>query len=92
MSQRKAKFLASQETRLLTSKLKEVRYKDVGIDEYIWQTVKGTPEHPVRPMHKKLNGTKQRFSSPPITNEKGQRNNPGEDYRCRCVARPIVKF
>lgn len=89
---RKAKFLAQQETSLLTAKIKETRYADIGIDDYIWQTVVGTANHPVRPMHKKLNGSRQKFSAPPITNPQGQHNNPGEDYRCRCIAKPIVKF
>lgn len=92
ISQRKAKFLARQETSLLSSKIREVRYRDIGIDEYIWQAVVGTSKHPTRPMHKKLNGTVQNFSKPPITDPDGRRNNPGEDFNCRCVARPIVKF
>lgn len=92
ISKRKAAFLAEQETNLLTAKLQEIRYAEVGIDSYVWQTVKGSAEHPVRPMHKKLDGTTQRFSKPPVTNKQGKRNNPRQDYRCRCTAVPIVEF
>lgn len=36
----KAKFLARQESRLLMSKFKEVRYRDAGAQAYIWRCVK----------------------------------------------------
>lgn len=92
ISQRKAQFLARQETSLLSAKIRETRYADVGIDEYIWQAVVGTLAHPTRKMHQALNGTRQRFSDPPVDDPKGTKHNPGENYNCRCVARPVVKF
>lgn len=95
VTQRKAKFLASQETRLLMTKFKETRYQDAGSDEYVWGCVAGTPAHPVRPWHKALEGKTFRWDSPPITTKPGEparRNNPGQDYNCRCFARPAVRF
>lgn len=92
VSQNKAKFLARQETSLLMAKFRETRYTDVGIKEYRWCNVVGSPKHPVRPMHKALNNKVFRWDEPPIVNEKGERKNPGEDYNCRCFARPIVRF
>lgn len=92
VSQSKAKFLARQETNLMLTKFKEVRYQAAGVHEYIWGCVAGSKSHPVRPLHKKLEGKKFRWDDPPITDEKGNRNNPGEDYGCRCFAKPIVKF
>lgn len=93
----KAKFLARQETSLLMSKFKHARYKDAGIQEYKWRSVIGSPKHPVRPMHKLLNnqslkGKVFRFDDPPVDDPTGSRHNPGENYNCRCVAVPIVKF
>ncbi len=91
----KAKFLARQETGLLMAKFKESRYTDSGVPEYKWGCVAGSPAHPVRPSHKILEGKVFRWDSPPITtlpNEPQRRNNPGEDYNCRCFARPIVRF
>ena len=88
----KAKFLARQETHLLMSKFKESRYTGAGSHEYIWTNVVGSPAHPVRPMHKILDNTIQRWDDPPITDEKGSRNHPGEDYNCRCYPRAIVRF
>jgi SPP1 gp7 family putative phage head morphogenesis protein len=95
VTQNKAKFLARQETGLLMAKFKEARYTKAGIDEYSWHTVAGSPNHPVRPSHKILEGKIFRWDTPPITTPPGEpqrRNNPGEDYNCRCYARPIVRF
>lgn len=96
----KAKFLASQETRLLTAKFAETRYADAGITEYTWYAVAGSANHPVRKIHQELSDEKgpdgkkkiRRFDDPPITDEAGNRNNPREDYNCRCYARPVVRF
>lgn len=95
VSERKAKFLAKQETSLLMSNLKKARYTGAGSNEYRWRCVAGSPKHPVRPSHKKLDGTIQRWDAPPITtgpNQPVRRCAPGEDFECRCTAIPIVRF
>jgi SPP1 gp7 family putative phage head morphogenesis protein len=92
VTERKAKFLARQETGIMMAQFKKIRYTDAGIQKYKWRCVVGSPNHPVRKMHERLNGTTQFFSEPPITDNKGNRNNPGEDYNCRCTAIPIVTF
>lgn len=89
---RKAKFLARQETSLLMTKFKQVRYQDAGINVYKWVCVKGTPTHPVRPMHFKNNGKYYRFDDPPSVDNEGHRRNPGQDYNCRCTARAAVNY
>lgn len=91
-SQNKARFLARQETSLLMTEFKKQRYQDAGVDDYIWTCVAGSKNHPVRPMHKRLDGSRQKWSKPPIVNKNGDRKNPGGDYNCRCYARPIVRF
>ncbi len=92
VSERKATFLARQETRLMMTKFKESRYTDAGINKYKWVCAAGSPKHPVRPMHKRLNGKIFTWDNPPITADNGARNNPGQDYNCRCTARAIVTF
>jgi SPP1 gp7 family putative phage head morphogenesis protein len=95
VTRRKAKFLARQETSLLMAKFKQVRYQDAGVNEYRWGCVAGTPAHPVRPWHKALEGKVFRWDDPPVTTKPGEaqrKNNPGQDYNCRCFARPIVRF
>lgn len=87
VSTRKAKFLARQETALLMAKFQETRYKDIGIQKYRWSSAHDAR---VRHDHNLLNGKIFRFDSPPVSNRKtGARNNPGQDFNCRCVAIPV---
>jgi len=91
----KAKFLARQETSLLMAKFKESRYTSAGVTHYKWRCVAGSKLHPVRPSHKRLDGKTFTWQDPPITTEADEpvrRNNPGQDYNCRCTAIPIVRF
>jgi SPP1 gp7 family putative phage head morphogenesis protein len=95
VSANKAKFLARQETNLMVSKYKETRYAEAGVYEYRWRCVVGSPLHPVRPAHKALDGKVFRFDNPPVTTEPGEpqrRNNPGEDFNCRCQGVPLARF
>lgn len=100
VSSRKAKFLARQETNLLMTKYKQVRYEAAGVTEYFWMCVAGSAKHPVRPRHKALADASKagkifKWNDPPVTSEPGEpqrRNNPGQDYNCRCSAKPIVRF
>jgi len=89
-AQRKAEFLADHETGLLVSKYRQHRYESLGVQEYIWST---SNDERVRPDHKALNGRRFSFMNPPIVDRAtGRRGNPGEDYRCRCVAQPILNL
>lgn len=95
VSVRKAKFLARQETGLLMAKIKESRYTAAGVTQYKWVCVAGSALHPVRPSHKILEGKIFSWNSPPTTSAPGEpvrRNNPGQDFNCRCYAKPIVSF
>lgn len=88
VSERKAKFLARQETSLLMSKFHESRYKEIGVKRYKWSGANDARE---RPDHKDLNGKIFSFDDPPITDKRtGTRNNPGEDFGCRCVAIAMI--
>lgn len=83
----KADLLATDQVLKLNAKITETRQKQAGIREYTWSA---SNDERVRPMHAELDGTVQAWSDPPITNEEGDRNHPGEDFRCRCVAIPIL--
>lgn len=88
VTKRKAAFLADQESSLFVSKFREARYKAIGAQQYQWST---SHDERVRPDHRVLNGKIFSWDNPPITNKKtGAHNNPGEDFRCRCVAIPIL--
>ena len=89
VSQRKAKFLARQETSLLMSKFRETRYRDIGANRYRWSS---SHDERVRHDHRDLNGKIFTWDSPPVTNKRtGARNNPGEDWGCRCVAIALIE-
>lgn len=92
VSQRKAKFLARQETGLLMAKYKETKYTGMGIQKYRWSDAH---DKRVRHDHHELNGKIFRYDSPPITCTKGKnagaRNNPGQDFGCRCVDIPLLE-
>lgn len=100
VSYNKAKFLARQETSLLMTKFKQIRYQDAGSEEYIWGCVKmphqqkGVPASPgdVRYFHGIHEGKKFRWDTGAVVNERGEKKNPGQDYNCRCFARPVVRF
>jgi SPP1 gp7 family putative phage head morphogenesis protein len=88
VSRSKAKFLARQETALAVSKFQESRYRDVGITRYVWGSSGDQRE---RADHRRLNGQVFSWDNPPITDTRtGQKNNPGEDWNCRCFSIPIV--
>lgn len=90
IAKRKAEFLADQETGLLTAKYRQARYQDVGVQEYIWSTSHDTC---VRADHRALDGKRFSFNNPPVTNRAtGARNNPGEDWRCRCNPIPVFSL
>ncbi len=100
VSLNKAKFLARQETQLLTTKIRQTRYQEVGINKYKWVCVK-MPHQPkgakykpgeVRYHHAELDGKVFSWDNPPPVNAQGERKNPGQDYNCRCIAQPIVEF
>ena len=88
----KAKFLARQETTLLTSTIRDERYQGAGIKKYRWSATGGkTGDGRTRELHKKLHGQIFFYSSPPIIDETtGQRGEPGKAYGCRCGAIPLL--
>lgn len=89
VTKRKAAFLADQETSLFVSKFREQRYLALGSRRYKWSS---SHDERVRHDHRLLNGTIQSWDWKPVTNRKtGARNHPGEDFRCRCVAMPIIE-
>lgn len=90
ISNERCKFIARQETALLTVKFKKSQYEQYGINKYKWHTV---GDHKVRERHVELNNETIDWSDPPIVDEKtGRRAHAGEDFRCRCQAVPIVEW
>ena len=89
-TEKKAKFLARNETSLVLSEYSKQKYLQNGITKYRWQT---SGDERVRDRHRELNGKVFEFSNPPIVDlDTGKRGNPGEDIYCRCVAIPVLDY
>ncbi len=90
VTKRHAVFIADQETAVLISKYRRRRYLAAGHRTYRWKTCR---DDLVRPDHHALEDTVHSWDSPPITcRATGDRNHPGQDFRCRCDAEPIIEF
>lgn len=88
VSENKAAFLARQETSLFLASFRKYRFLEGGVRRYRWSTAH---DKRVRHDHRKLEGTVWAYDNPPITDdETGARNNPGQDYNCRCVDIPVL--
>ena len=94
----RARFIARQETALLTVEYKKIQYTNAGVNKYQWVTV---GDHLVRGYdpkdkadHKSLDGNEYSWDSPPSASHfsTGKECHPGEDYNCRCQAKPIVEW
>lgn len=83
VSQSRAELIARDQVGKLNAQLNQERQESLGVTTYTWQS---SSDSRVRPMHRDLDGTTHRWDDPPITNEEGDRNHPGQDYQCRCNA------
>jgi SPP1 gp7 family putative phage head morphogenesis protein len=99
VSSNKAKFLARQETSLFLSKFRREQSKKAGIRKYQWST---SNDERVRPKggnkntpgnnHRMLHGKIFFYGDPPIVDTKtGRKAEPGEDFNCRCIAKPVLE-
>lgn len=88
IAQRKARFLARNETAIATTSYLSAKYKAEGFESFMWHTNIDGRE---RPLHKELNGKIFRFDNLPIIDERtGQKGLPSETYNCRCSFSPIA--
>lgn len=91
---RRAKNIARNEIGTLNAKVTEERDKELGIEKYIWRTmrdikVRGNPAglYPrSRPSHWAREGKKFSWDKPP------DGGHPGEDYLCRCFAQAVISW
>jgi SPP1 gp7 family putative phage head morphogenesis protein len=85
----RAKLIARDQTMKFNSSVMQAQARAAGITQYRWRT---TRLENVRPYHKRLENTLHSWNDPPITNPKGDRNHPGEDYQCACQAEPVIEL
>lgn len=91
VKENKALFLAVDQVNKLNGQLTEQRHRNVGIEEYYWDD---SGDDKVRPRHRALavrseEGETFRYDDPPEV-APGRYANPGQDYRCRCNALPVL--
>lgn len=87
VSDSRARLIARDQVLKANADLTRTRHAEAGVTRYVWSSSR---DERVRPMHKDLEGTTQAWDSPPVTNVRGDRNHPGGDFQCRCVAIPIL--
>ena len=89
-SKNRAQLIARDQVSKFNGRLSEQRQTQMGVKEYTWRT---SQDGRVRDTHRALDGTTQKWSNPPVTvvsgKRAGERNHPGEDILCRCIAEPI---
>ena len=81
----RAELIARDQIGKLNANLTRDRQQALGIEEYIWRTSR---DERVRPTHQRLDGTRHNWDNPPSVG--GRRVHPGEDFRCRCTAEPVI--
>lgn len=78
---RRADLIARDQTSKYNGALNEAYQREAGIEHYEWR---GAMDARERPTHVALQGMVFAWDHPPPV------GHPGEDYRCRCVAVPVV--
>lgn len=92
---RRARFIASDQTKKAYSNLNEHRMQKLGLDKYEWIHSGGGAEP--RELHLRLNGKICSLSDPPIIqyakgNQPEVRGKPGDLPGCRCKMKPVIDF
>lgn len=91
MADRRAKIIADDQTRKLTTAINSERMKSVGVKQFEWMHSHGGAEP--RELHVSYNGQIFDIDDPPIIDKRtGQRGLPGDAINCRCRMRPVLTF
>lgn len=92
VTQRRARFIARDQTAKINGELAELRQQDAGYEFFGWMI---SHDERVRDSHKEVAKADvgygpgiYRWDSPP-KNERGETIKPGSDYQCRCWPKPI---
>lgn len=87
VSRSRAELIARDQVLKANANLTQTRHREAGIIQYVWSTSR---DERVRDRHTDLEGRTFFWADPPVTNDAGDMNHPGEDYQCRCVAIPVI--
>lgn len=81
-TEKRAAFIARDQSSKLNAALTQARHEDVGITKYMWST---SGDERVRESHAEKDGQVFEYANPPADT-----GNPGHDFNCRCVAIPVL--
>nr|WP_241538318.1 phage minor head protein [Xenorhabdus sp. KK7.4] len=91
VTEKRAQFIAVDQTRKITTAANYERMKSAGIRKAVWHHSGGSAEP--RKLHQKLDGQVFELDNPPIIDDRtGQRGLPGELPNCKCFWTPVVDF
>lgn len=81
-TEKRAIFIARDQSSKLNAALTQARHEDVGITKYTWST---SGDERVRESHAEKEGQVFEYANPPADT-----GHPGHDFNCRCVAIPYL--
>ncbi|WP_099115478.1 phage minor head protein [Xenorhabdus miraniensis] len=91
VTEERAKFIAVDQTRKITTAANSARMKSSGIRKAVWHHSGGSAEP--RELHLELDGEIFDLDNPPVINKKtGRRGLPGEEPGCKCFMTPVIDF
>lgn len=81
-TEKRAMFIARDQSSKLNAALTQARHEDVGIKKYMWST---SGDERVRESHAEKDGQIFEYTNPPADT-----GHPGHDFNCRCVQIPVL--
>jgi SPP1 gp7 family putative phage head morphogenesis protein len=81
-TEKRAAFIARDQSSKLNAALTQARHEEVGIKKYMWST---SGDERVRESHTEKDGKVFEYANPPADT-----GHPGHDFNCRCVAIPVL--
>lgn len=81
-TEKRAAFIARDQSSKLNAALTQARHEEVGIKKYMWST---SGDERVRESHAEKDGKVFEYANPPADT-----GHPGHDFNCRCVAIPVL--
>src|SRR5699024_8626092 len=92
VTDKRAKLIATDQTRKLTSAIQVERMQAAGVRRWRWVHSGGGKEP--RQLHIELDGQEFSYDKPPpiIDERTGERGYPGQLINCRCTLVPVISF
>lgn len=91
LTEKRAKLIAVDQTRKITTAMNVERARSVGMKR--WEWVHSGGGHDPRKLHLRYDGQIFDYDNPPIIDERsGERGFPGQLINCKCVMAPVLEL